>query len=225
MSSVWIIVPSFNEGSIIGTVTAELETLAHEIVVVDDGSDDDTYEVVRRMPRVHLLRHAVNLGQGAALRTGIEYALQNGAQTIVTFDADGQHDVTDVATGIRLIATSGVDVVLGSRFLGTAAAMPRGRRALLKAAVAFTRLHTGLTLTDTHVGLRVLTRAAAMTLKLQHSRMAHATEILQIIARRRLTFVEMPISMRYTPYSLAKGQSALDSWAILLSLLRARLLP
>lgn len=112
MSSVWIIVPSFNEGSIIGTVTAELETLSHEIVVVDDGSDNDTYEVVRRMPRVHLLRHAVNLGQGAALRTGIEYALQNGAQTIVTFDADGQHDVTDVATGIRLIATSGVDVVL-----------------------------------------------------------------------------------------------------------------
>lgn len=103
--------------------------------------------------------------------------------------------------------------------------MPRGRRALLKAAVAFTRLHTGLTLTDTHVGLRVLTRAAALTLKLQHSRMAHATEILQIIARRRLTYVEMPISMHYTPYSLAKGQSALDSLAILLSLLRARLLP
>lgn len=211
---VWIIVPAYNEGQVIGGVLSELCTQFQNIVVVDDCSSDNTNDEARRFP-VHFLSHPINLGQGAALQTGISYALQNGAEQIVTFDSDGQHCVSDIPRLIQSLER--FDVVLGSRFLeeGLAEKLPSKRRVLLKCATWYTRLSTGLRLTDTHNGLRAFSRKAAQRIVITQNRMAHASQILQLIALNKLSYVEVPVTIKYTDYSLAKGQKMSNSFNIL----------
>jgi polyprenyl-phospho-N-acetylgalactosaminyl synthase len=127
---------------------------------------------------------------------------------VITFDADGQHAVDDLPRLLEPILESEADVVLGSRFLEHTAAVPPIRRLLLRAAVVFTGVASGVTLTDAHNGMRALTRRAAEQLDLRLDRMAHASEIIDQIARLRLRVVEVPVAIRYTPYSLSKGQRA-----------------
>jgi polyprenyl-phospho-N-acetylgalactosaminyl synthase len=162
--------------------------------------------------------HPVNLGQGAALQTGIDYALAQGAEILVTFDADGQHRVTDIAIMVEALRRERADFALGSRFLGQTYNLPTLRRWVLYAATIFTRLTTGLRLTDSHNGLRVLTRKGAAAIRLRQNRMAHASEILVEIAHSGLRYVEVPVTIEYTAYSLAKGQRIGDSVSILLDL-------
>jgi len=149
---------------------------------------------------------------------GIYYALCQGADYIITFDADGQHRVQDIDALIAAIEKNGVDFALGSRFLGSTIDLPRARRILLKAATWFTRLITGLRLTDTHNGLRAMTRDGASRIFLRQNRMAHASELLEQIAASGLPHVEVPVTIDYTRYSLAKGQRLSDSLAILFDL-------
>ena len=203
--AVWVVMPAFNEATVIGDTARDV--LAHHpnVVVVDDGSVDDTARVAHEAGAV-VVRHPINLGQGAALQTGIEYALRRGADLIVTFDADGQHRVGDVAVMIDALERSGSDVALGSRFLGSTVGLPASRRLLLKLAIRFTTITTGLRLSDAHNGLRVLTRKAAEAIEIRQDRMAHASEIVHCIARSRLRYVEVPVTVVYTAYSLAKGQ-------------------
>ena len=111
----WVVVAAYNEGKVIRHVVSEVASAGWNVVVVDDGSKDDTAAAARG-PGVTVLRHTVNLGQGAALQTGIEYALRKGAQHIVTFDADGQHNCDDI--GALVAALADADIALGSRFLG-----------------------------------------------------------------------------------------------------------
>lgn len=208
----WIVVPAYNEEQVIGTVLNELS--GRNVVVVDDCSTDSTKLIASEFP-VHLLSHPVNLGQGAALQTGITYALLNGAQKIVTFDSDGQHSVSDIDKLLK--ALDRYDVSLGSRFLETSSAenLPRSRRVLLKCAALYTRASTGLTLTDTHNGLRAFSRHAAEQIVITQNRMAHATQILQLIAYHKLSYTEVPVNIKYTEYSLAKGQKMSNSLNIL----------
>src|SRR5262249_10718749 len=156
----------------------------------DDGSADDTAE--RASAASIVLRHPVNLGQGAALQTGIDCALQQGADVIVTFDADGQHRAADIERLVAALAEARADFALGSRFLGHTVALPAARRLLLRAATVFTQLSTGLRLTDTHNGLRAMTRRGAGAIRLRQNRMAHASEILAQIAASGLRHVEVP---------------------------------
>ncbi len=201
----WVVIAAYNEAEVIGaTVTEVLGTFPH-VVVVDDGSRDATRAAARKAG-AEVLRHPINLGQGAALQTGITYALSRGARYLVTFDADGQHDLADVPVMLEALKREGADVVLGSRFLGRTTGMPLRRRLLLKAAVIFTNFTAGVRVTDTHNGLRLLTAAAAAQLKITQNGMAHASEILEQIGRRRLEYVEVPVHIRYTEYSLRKGQ-------------------
>ena len=217
---VWAVIAAYNEAGSIGAVLDGLSDAVEAIVVVDDGSADGTAEMASRH-KAHVLRHLVNLGQGAALQTGIRYALDEGAEVVVTFDADGQHDPKDIP---RLVAAlDGADVALGSRFLGSTEAMPMTRRLVLRAAVCFTRLTTGLALTDSHNGLRAFSRGAAARLRIRQNRMAHASEILEEIANHKMSYAEVPVCIRYTAYSLAKGQKLLGSVEILLDLLKGRL--
>jgi polyprenyl-phospho-N-acetylgalactosaminyl synthase len=203
----WVVVPCYNEHGVIGEVIRGLRTVGVSVVVVDDcstvplGAHDVTGASA-------LLRHAINLGQGAALQTGLEYAVGAGARFIATFDADGQHDPLDLPRMFAPLERGEVDIVLGTRFgdEGRALDMPASRRLLLKLATSVTRLTTGLPLTDTHNGLRAMTARAASQLRLQRNRMAHASEILQRIAKLELRLVEMPVTVRYTTYSLSKGQ-------------------
>jgi glycosyltransferase involved in cell wall biosynthesis len=217
--NVWIVVPAYNEAASIGAVVASLRVLAHtQVCVVNDGSADETGAFALRAG-AHVLEHIINLGQGAALQTGIDYALENGAKYVCTFDADGQHSPLAVTHLLEALAQSGADVALGSRFLKNAAAVPPLRKVLLKAAVAFTRLHARVNVTDTHNGLRAFTRRAAEAIRIEQPQMAHASEILQKLGAAKLKFVEVPVNIDYTEYSRKKGQSGFDSVKILLDLL------
>ena len=170
-----------------------------------------------------MLRHPINLGQGAALQTGIRYALSRGAGYIVTFDADGQHRPEDIRVLLDMQVKTGADVVLGSRFLGHAENIPRLRRMLLQLAVIYTHITSGVKLTDAHNGLRLLTRRAAERLRIRQDRMAHASEIIDQIGALGLTVVEAPVTIVYTEYSLRKGQKLGNALNILTELFVARL--
>ena len=218
----WLVVPAYNEGSVIRSVIAEIVTRFENVVVVDDGSQDVTGREAAEAGAT-VLTHAVNLGQGAALQTGITYALRRHAQFIVTFDADGQHSLDDVDTMLEMLVSQHCDVVLGSRFLGSTENLPFLRRYVLKLAVIFTRLSSGMNLTDTHNGLRVFTSDAAQGIRLQQNGMAHASEILKQIATLKHKYVEAPIHIRYTEYSLKKGQKLSNAFRILMDLFVARM--
>ena len=220
--SVWVVVAAYNEASVIGRVAADLIRHRYAVVVVDDGSADDTGPKARAAG-AKVITHAVNLGQGAALQTGIQFAVGRGADYVVTFDADGQHRASDIGTLLESLKKQSADFALGSRFLGQAPAMPLARRALLKAATWFTRLATGLRLTDTHNGLRAMTRRGASHIALKQNRMAHASELLHQIAHSSLGYVEVPVTIEYSAYSLAKGQKLSDSLRILVDLSAQRL--
>lgn len=224
VTSIWLIIPAYNEAAVIGRVVADVVRRGYNVAVIDDGSTDETG---RRAGAAGagaiVVTHPINLGQGAALQTGIQFALRQGADTIVTFDADGQHRPADIDGLIDALATNDADFALGSRFLGGAVAMPPSRRILLMAATWFTRLTTGLNVSDTHNGLRAMTRRGADRIKLRQNRMAHASEFLDEIARSGLRYVEVPVTIEYSRYSLAKGQKLSDSLRILVDLSAQRL--
>jgi glycosyltransferase involved in cell wall biosynthesis len=165
----------------------------------------------------------INLGQGAALETGIRYSLANSAKAIITFDADGQHRVEDIAVLIKRQAETGADVVIGSRFLGEAAGIPWLRRHVLQLAVIFTRVTSGVKLTDAHNGFRLLTRRAAEKIRIGQNRMSHASEIISKIGSLGLTVAEAPVTILYTEYSLRKGQKLSNAINIVSELFIARL--
>ncbi len=201
-------------------VVMGVRRVAPRVVVVDDGSADATAQEALAAGAT-VLRHAVNLGQGAALQTGMDYALAQGAQFLFTFDADGQHPAESLAVMADVQEETGADVVLGSRTLGKAEGIPRTRRFLLKAAVKFTWIHSRLRLTDTHNGLRLFTREAALSIRIAQPRMAHASEVLTQIRQLGLHFEEAPVTIHYTRYSLAKGQKMRDAARILTDILYA----
>jgi glycosyltransferase involved in cell wall biosynthesis len=220
--SIWVVCPAFNEARTLSGVLGGLASHGYQVVVVDDGSKDTTPQIAESLATA-VVTHPVNLGQGAALATGIAFALARGADYVVTFDSDGQHRVSDIARLISALQASGADYALGSRFLTGEQRMPLVRRLLLRAATLFTAVSTGLRLTDTHNGLRAMTRRAAAALDLRQNRMAHASEILSEIARSGLAYVEVPVTIDYTDYSLAKGQRASDALTILLDLFARKL--
>ncbi len=224
-SEVCVVVPAFNEGRMIGRVLLDVTALPYQVVVVDDGSSDDTTAQALAFP-VTVLRHVCNLGQGAALQTGINFACrQLQAKFLVTFDADGQHRAVDIERLLQPLRRGEYDIVLGSRFLpeGSATGISWGRRVILRLGAILTRIVTGLALTDTHNGLRALTAETASKLQLTENGMAHASEILSAIARLRLRYCEIPVTVTYTGYSVAKGQSGLNSLNIVWDMIRMKL--
>ncbi|MDK9713621.1 MAG: glycosyltransferase family 2 protein [Sulfuritalea sp.] len=221
MNNLWVVIPAMNEGSCIHDVVRGVRDLYKQVVVVDDGSTDDTVTRALEAGAI-VVRHPVNLGQGASIQTGIEYALEQGADLIATFDADGQHQPDDLARLVSALEPARADVALGSRFLGDAPGISLGRRALLRLAIWYTILSTGLRLTDAHNGLRVFTRAAATRIRITQNRMAHASEILEAIATLKLRFVEVPVTIKYTEYSKQKGQRGSDALKILTDLFVGR---
>jgi polyprenyl-phospho-N-acetylgalactosaminyl synthase len=218
---VWVVIAAYCEAPMIASVIAEVKVRGYQIVVVDDGSTDATGDIARAAGAT-VLRNPINLGQGAALQTGITFALAAGADAIVTFDADGQYRAGDIAPLIDALRR-GADFALGSRCLGAAINQPASRRLLLKAATWFTRVTTGLRVTDTHNALRAMTRRGASKIALRQNRMAHASEILHQIARSGLNYAERPVTVEYTAYSLAKGQQDGDALFILADLFARRL--
>ena len=214
---IWVVIAAYNEVGVIARVVGEVRRCGYTVLLIDDGSTDATAATAEKAGAV-VIRHPVNLGQGAALQTGIEYALHEGADVIVTFDADGQHRVADIDVLIDAMAKHNADFVFGSRVLGGAINLPPTRRLLLKAATWFTRMTSGLSVTDTHNGLRAMTRRGARAIRLRQNRMAHASEFLNQVSASRLKYIEVPVTIEYSAYSLAKGQKLGNSLSILVDL-------
>lgn len=215
---VWVIVPVFNEAQVVGDVVGEVLATFPNVVCVDDGSRDGSVEAVLRTA-AHLVRHPVNLGQGAALQTGLTYArARSSARYFITFDADGQHRVQDAVAMLDLARSGTADVVLGSRFLQDVAKIPWTKRVVLRVAVAMSPSTRRLHLTDAHNGLRLLTRPVADKLQITMNGMAHASEIVGVLARSEWRVAEVPVGIRYTAYSQSKGQSLVNGLNILFDL-------
>jgi len=218
--NVFIIIAAYNEGEKIRQTIKPLLLKKYNVVIVDDGSTDDTFENIKDLDLFYL-KHEINLGQGAALQTGMKFALEEGADILVHFDADGQHKSKEIDKIIQPIIEKKVDVTLGSRFLRIEDInmIPRERRILLKVAVLVNKVFSGIKLSDAHNGFRAFSRNAALKINLVENRMAHATEILKKIKNLKLTYCEIPTNISYTDYSSAKGQSSWNSINILFQLI------
>lgn len=219
----WVVVPAFREGPAIRQTLAGLVPRFGNVLVVDDGSDDDTASQALGAGAT-VIRHPLNLGQGAAIQTGISFALAQGAEVIATFDADGQHDADDLVRMHHELVQSGCDMVIGSRFLGHADGVSSVRRLVLKLAVLFTNLTTGVHMSDAHNGLRIMRADAARRINICHDGMAHASELVSQIAKLGLRVKEAPVTITYSQYSVGKGQKLTNSFRILADLVSGWLL-
>ncbi len=213
-----IVIAMYNESESIRTVLESLRVIRPDdtVIVVDDGSSDNCYDVVAEVENIHLLKHIYNLGQGAALQTGIDYAKRIHMDYVVTYDADGQHNADDIEPFLQTIKTGNYDVVLGSRFLGTTVNMSRAKHYILKFSIWFGYLFSGLKLTDSHNGFRMLNLKKFPAFEMHQNEMSHASEVLDIIRRNKLSYTEMPCTIIYTDYSKAKGQSIFNSINIII---------
>lgn len=213
----WVVIPLFNEAEVIGEVISGLRESFANIVCIDDGSTDGSGEIALERG-ARLVRHPINLGQGAALQTGFDYALERGAKFVVTFDADGQHRVVDAARMVERARQEDLAIVVGSRFLDDRTQPGALKKIVLKTAVWVTNLGTHMKLTDAHNGLRVIREDALRRIELRQDRMAHGTEIVVQLGRTQLPWAEEPVEVLYTDYSRAKGQSLMNSINILIDL-------
>jgi len=224
-SSVYIIIPCYNENSVIEQVTRDLISLDYTVVVVDDGSAQSISNQLVDTP-VEVLTHPFNLGQGAALQTGMEYALKKGAKVIVHFDGDGQHNAHEIDQLIQPIVKKETDVVLGSRFLNrNLNQIPYGKRFILKLGRIFNFLTSGIWLTDAHNGFRAFSSEAASKCIILENSYAHATEILRLIKSNNLNYQECPVTVKYSSYSKKKGQSIFNSINIFFDILIGNKIP
>lgn len=218
-----VIVPVYNEAPVIDRVLAELSRKFKYIVCVDDGSQDGSTVEIAKHP-VRLVSHPQNLGQGAAINSAVRGALELPVEYFITFDADGQHDVDDALSMLEKIRNSQVDVVLGSRFLGSSPKnMPHLRRMGLRMGTWLTQVTTGLELTDTHNGLRVFNRRVATRLEFKQLRAGHASEFLEIISHEKYTFIEYPVTIHYTEHSRRSRRSFRDDLGIAIGMIRRSL--
>ena len=214
----WLIIPCFNEGTVIGDVIRHARETFPNIVAVNDGSSDNSAEEIHKAD-AHLVNHPVNLGQGAAIQTGVEYArAQPGARYFVTFDADGQHQVKDVVAMLERLRNEPVDIIVGTRFGRPRSAddqVPWIKRLVLKTVVLLSPRTRKLGLSDAHNGLRVFNMKVADELNIRMNGMSHASEFVAQMDERGWRVSEQPVDILYTDYSMSKGQSLINGVNIL----------
>lgn len=211
-----VIVPAYNEEQTIGRVVRGLFEHGFKTVVVDDGSADQTSKAAAFAGAV-VLKHKINRGQGAALQTGNDYALAQGAEAVAHFDADGQFNPADIAPAVSLLREKQLDAVLGSRFLDKRSRLPWLKRYFIfPVGRLINFLFTGVWLSDAHNGFRVLNRAALEKIKITRDGMAHNTEILAQLKKYRLKFAEIPVEVKYFEYGqgIGGGFKILAEWVM-----------
>lgn len=192
-----VVVPTYNEGARLSETIQQLLSTKYEVVVVDDGSRDDVTSIVTDFP-VHFLSHSVNCGQGAALKTGTEYARQMGSDLIAHFDADGQHRVEDLQKMVtHLLQNDDLDIVLGSRFMNQETNFPLQKKIILQFAKIFSDKIMDLNFSDPQSGLRVFKTSILSQLDWQKNDFLHCTEILSLIRDNKLRYQEIPITVNY----------------------------
>lgn len=213
--SIFFIIPCYNEAKVIRNTVAEVLEKGYSVVIIDDCSKDGSKKQLAGLP-VYYLRHRVNMGQGAALQTGIDFAKKKGAKYFVTFDGDGQHDCNDIPGMVEFLEKENADIVFGSRFLpGAKTNVSRSRSFALNMGRYINFLVSGIMLSDSFNGLRLLSKKAVENIRLTENRMAHPAELMMMTAVKKLKYVEYPVSIHYSEYSKSKGLKNKDGIKIL----------
>ena len=206
----FVVIAAYNEEAHVRSVVRDVKTRGYDVVVVDDGSADGTAREAE-LAGATVLRSPINRGQGSALRTGINHALETGAEVIVTYDADGQFVADEIASLIEPIERGDADVVLGSRYLDREAVNLSAQKRLAHTlGRIWTWLFSGRWYSDPQCGLRAMNASAARTIRITIDRYTHASEILDEIARHRLRVREVPVTVIYH----RRGQSSLAAITI-----------
>lgn len=194
---VWCVIPAFNVSRQLPAVIASIRPIINQIVIVNDGSSDLT-GVVAESLGVEVIHHTINRGQGAALKTGTEFALDQGADIIVHFDGDGQFRASDLNTILQPLLEGKADIVFGSRFLDRTTALPLIKRLfIMPLARIINRWLFKIRLTDPQSGFRAFAGSVYQQLEWHQDRMAHCSEILIKAHRQPLRLVEVPITVDY----------------------------
>lgn len=203
-----IVIPAYNEELTIADVVRDAVKIAHQVVVVDDGSRDRTAQLAKAAGAL-VVRHAVNRGVGAALGTGIEAAVRLDADAVVTMDADGQHRAEDAGRVFERLDQGDVDFVIGSRMKKgpDEGNMPPHRVLFNTIGNVLTFFLFGVWVTDSQSGLRGLSRKAASTIELRTNGMESLSEFIKEKKDKRWPMAEVPIKAIYTDYSMSKGQN------------------
>jgi polyprenyl-phospho-N-acetylgalactosaminyl synthase len=220
-----IVIAAYNEEKNIANVVDSLKQEGYNnIIVVDDGSKDNTFQIAKQNGAI-ALKHIVNRGQGAALQTGMTFALKNGADFIVHFDADGQHDPKEIKSMVMPLQSKETEITLGSRFLKKQK-IPFTRKLMLKGGIIAVWAIHGIKLSDTHNGFRAFTKKAAKKIVITADQMEHASEILEKIKKYKIPHKEIPVTITYNEETLKngrKGQGQFDSIKILIKMIMGRL--
>jgi glycosyltransferase involved in cell wall biosynthesis len=218
-----LVIPAYNEeaniakvvASVPNTVTVSNEKYAIDIVIVDDCSDDKTYDQAKKT-RARVLRHIMNLGAGAATRTGFAFALKNleNLAYVITIDADGQHNVDDIKRLVEAAVKANADMVVGNRLhAGNSSTMPFHRRFGNWGLSVISRVLFGIKVQDTQSGLRLIKASALKPLAgYTIDRYGFCTEVLWIASRSGMNIVETPIDVIYSEETLGKGQ---NNWGVI----------
>jgi len=221
--SVYIVLPAKDEGPRIGRVIQKIIDLGFPlVVVVNDGSSDNTAAIAQQAGAM-VVSHPINLGPGAATQTGITYALEKGAEVIVTLDADAQHSPTDIERLVQVLQEEHLDVVIGSRFIQHQDGIPFTRRVFNRVANLFSLLYTGVAMSDSQSGFKVIHRRFAKKLNLSFNGFEFCTEFVSLLKRHSVKYKEEPIHVSYSKETLQKGQSLLNGVRMVLAFLRREL--
>lgn len=195
----------------------------NNIVIVNDGSQDNSWKILESYwDKIVLLKHFKNRGGWAALETGFEYFRRYGkCELVCTFDADGQHQIKDLEKFLQEFQTDqDLEVILGSRFIKkTNTNVWLMRKIVLKLGIIFTFFVSHLKLTDSHNGYRVFRLQTLEKIKLSIDDMSYASEMIDIIASKKIKFKEVPVDIIYTDYSLSKWQKSSNAIKIALKTL------
>lgn len=215
------VIPAYNEGKVLKkTINTVLKAKYKNIIVINDGSRDDTRNILEQFwDTITTLHHYKNRGQWAALETGFEYVRRfwTNNNYVVTFDSDGQHNVDDVVKFQKHAGENPeTEVFLGSRFLSESTTnISLRKKILLKWAIALTFFLSQIRLSDTHNGFRYIKYSALEKIKITIDGMWHASEIIDIISQKKMKYMEVPVDITYTEYSLSKGQRMSNAWNVL----------
>lgn len=223
-----IILPGYNEAEVINGVLAQIlkETKKHkqyklDIILVNDGSKDATAEIAIKHP-VTVVSHLVNMGSGAATRTGLKYAKINNYDYAVTIDADGQHSTKDLISVIKKLNSEDFDLVIGSRLMNSKG-MPIIRVVGNKTLNFATRVILGVGVTDSQSGLKAFSRNAIEKIEIRANGFEFCSEIVWRAKQQDLKITEVPIKAIYTDYSLQKGQNNINALRIIKNLLKQKM--
>ncbi len=210
IEDVYVIIPAKNEVNYIATLLLKLkETGFRHLIVVNDSSTDETKAKAESVEGVIVLDHIINLGPGAATQTGIAYAVSKNAHYIATIDADMQHDPTDLLSLLSALEQEKADLVIGSRFKQQND-IPTSRVFFNKVGNLISYFFTGVYLSDSQSGLKVISGNLAKTMNLNYDGFEFCMEIIKHAHSKKSTIIERPISVLYTTETLKKGQGLIS---------------